>query len=739
MKKGIICFIICFVCDNVFSQSSGNQNFNLSFEQNSEKNSLPKDWFEGGNDYKIIIDTLVKFDGKKSVAIFNSKTTDSYSFGTVLLEIPANYKGKQIELKGYMKTQDIKNGFAGLVLRIDGNTDVLQFDNMYRQKINGTSDWKPYSVKLPFPKDAKSIVVGAILTGNGKMWVDNLSINIDNIDVSLAEKTTLSKAATDNEFDEGSNISLTNLSKKKIEDIKLLGMVWGFLKYYHPNAGSGDYNMDYELFRIMNKILDSDNSLVRDNLLEEWISTFGEFEYGHQNTLKEEIVKLKPDLKWIDKEKMSDGLRTKLYKIKDAKRSGKNYYVSLNVGVGNPEFNEESYQQIKYSDTGFQLLSLFRYWNIIKYFFPYKYLIEEDWDNIITEFIPKYIKVSNEKDYRLAVLELVSRIKDTHAGIRGSEGALREFYGKNYLCTKIGFVEGQAVVTGYYDEAFGLKSDLKIGDVIVSINNESIDEIIKEKQKYTSASNDAAQLRIISSYLMRTNDPFMKIKLKRGKENHSFTVPSYSTDTLNIYKRKKEPYFKAIEPKIAYINAGYLKNEHINEIKQKVADTEGLIIDLRIYPSDFIIFSLGEILMPSPKDFVKFSSVSIENPGLFTYNSPLSLGKDNADSYKGKVVILVNEETQSLGEYCAMAFRIAPNAKVIGSTTAGADGNVSKIMLPGRVLTAMSGIGVYYPDGTETQRIGIVPDVVIKPTIAGIAKNRDELLEEAIKMIQNNN
>ena len=47
----------------------------------------------------------------------------------------------------------------------------------------------------------------------------------------------------------------------------------------------------------------------------------------------------------------------------------------------------------------------------------------------------------------------------------------------------------------------------------------------------------------------------------------------------------------------------------------------------------------------------------------------------------------------------------------------------------------ISGIGVYYPDGKETQRIGIIPDIEIKPTIKGIREGRDELLEKAISII----
>jgi C-terminal processing protease CtpA/Prc len=105
-------------------------------------------------------------------------------------------------------------------------------------------------------------------------------------------------------------------------------------------------------------------------------------------------------------------------------------------------------------------------------------------------------------------------------------------------------------------------------------------------------------------------------------------------------------------------------------------------------------------------------------------------------AYKGKIIILVNEETQSQAEYTTMALRQTPGAIVLGSITAGADGNVSPIELPGGVRTMISGIGVNYPDGRETQRVGVGVDVAMKPTRAGYRDGRDELLERAIELIQ---
>ena len=89
--------------------------------------------------------------------------------------------------------------------------------------------------------------------------------------------------------------------------------------------------------------------------------------------------------------------------------------------------------------------------------------------------------------------------------------------------------------------------------------------------------------------------------------------------------------------------------------------------------------------MPLPTDFVQFSAGNLEQPGRFDMGTKLKVGTLNPDYFKGKIAILINETTQSQAEYTTMAFRVAPQAKVFGSTTAGADGNVSAILLPGKI------------------------------------------------------
>jgi hypothetical protein len=302
---------------------------------------------------------------------------------------------------------------------------------------------------------------------------------------------------------------------------------------------------------------------------------------------------------------------------------------------------------------------------------------------------------------------------------------------------EITFIEGKPVVTGYYNDTTGKEAGLIPGDEITSTNNKPVAEIIKEQLKYTPASNYPTQLRNMSLNLLRSNDSIIHVEYKRNNKITSLNLKTYPASELNLYKEysRNDTCFKILDKDIAFLYPGTFKNAYLPNITNALKNTKGLIIDMRCYPREFMVFTFGKYLMPKSTPFVKFSTGSITTPGLFTIGNDLNVGETNADYYKGKIVILINETTQSQAEYTTMAFRAAPNVTVIGSTTAGADGNVSPFYLVGGLRTMISGIGIFYPDGRGTQRVGIVPDEVVKPTIEGIKNGKDKVLERAIEII----
>jgi C-terminal processing protease CtpA/Prc len=299
------------------------------------------------------------------------------------------------------------------------------------------------------------------------------------------------------------------------------------------------------------------------------------------------------------------------------------------------------------------------------------------------------------------------------------------------------FMEGALVVDDYYNPELKTETGPEIGDVIRKIDGKNIKEIIREKSVYYPASNEAARLRDMAAEMLRSQKDAADIEFVHNGKVVSEKIKLYPRTDLKIYRlyrNVEQKCYRLLDNNIGYITLMTVKENDIAEIKKDFKDTRGIIVDIRNYPSTFVPFTLGSFFVESPTPFVKFTKGNTGNPGEFTLGDALIITPSEA-TYKGKLVVLVNEITQSQAEYTALALRACPRTTVMGSTTAGADGNVSSIVLPGGLRTMISGIGVNYPDGKETQRVGIVPDIEVLPTINGIKTGKDELLEKAVDFI----
>ena len=732
MKKTLFLLLSLFFI-NCASQTE--KKYNLNFEDYNQLYMFPKDWFEWG-DYNLSADTTYVHSGKFSGKI---KSNKNGSFGSIAYEIPANYEGKSIQLEGYMKIKNVEIGFGGLLLRIDGYQNSLTFDNMESQNVKGTKNWQKYSITLPYPEEAESIFIGGILTGTGEAWFDDFVLTIDGKDVqTLVEKEKpIHKATLDKEFDLGSKIDVPELSQELTNNLELLGKVWGFLKYNHPEVCKGNYNWDFELFRMLPKYLDTKNKLERDQFLLTWISQYGKIDECTECKETSSQAFLKPDMSWFNEFELNSELKSKLKYIYLNRFQGIHFYISSSSSAGNPNFlNENNYYNMPYDDDGFQLLALYRYWNMINYFYPYKYLTEKDWNDVLKEYIPKFINSKNKFEYELACIELIGEINDTHATTSVGFSNVQHKRGMFYQPFITQFIDDKLVVTDYYNPELKEASKVEIGDIITHIDGKSINAILDSIRPYYPASNNASKLRNIADDILRSNKEEIRMDYISNSHKKSNLLPLYEKSDLNMrwYKWTGDKCYKLLEGNIGYITLEFIKKEDIPAIKETFKNTKGIIIDIRNYPFTFVPFSLGSYFVSSSTPFVKFTNFNLDNPGEFTFTEPLEIPEEK-ETYKGKLVVLVNEITQSQAEYTAMAFRAGDNTTIVGSTTAGGDGNVSSIYLPGGLLTNISGIGVYYPDGAETQRVGIIPDVEVKPTIEGIKQGRDELLEKAIEII----
>lgn len=373
----------------------------------------------------------------------------------------------------------------------------------------------------------------------------------------------------------------------------------------------------------------------------------------------------------------------------------------------------------------------------MEYFFPYKYKTDQQWNEVLTEMIPKFISVTNDTDYQLTLAELVAKTDDSHAFLFSTLISLHQ-YGNRKLPIEYSYAEGKLVITKINDNRFHEKTLFEIGDVIYDVNGKTIPQMVNSLGKYIPASNSWGKVNKVKSKLLFSNNDSLSVKLERNGQNMEVIAKTYFVKDIIIKKVPSPQKWKFLdeEKKVGYVNMGILAKDEVNEMYTNLKSAESIIFDLRNYPK-LTIIPLSELLLPQSTTYYQFNFPETGYPGKF-YSRKNNIGRKNPDYYKGNVIVLVDENTQSQAETTTMMFKQHPKTKVIGSNTSGANGDIIRFKIAD-LDTCFTGLGAYYPDGRETQRIGIIPDIIIKPSVEGLKSGKDEVLERALLYIKNKN
>lgn len=517
-----------------------------------------------------------------------------------------------------------------------------------------------------------------------------------------------------------------------------LGKVWGLLKYYHPEVAKGQIDWDEVLISVIPAVkaavdYDSFNQEINNLIVQAGDVTIEDYNPqtpAHPN---------EPLFKWIkDNSIFNNDVRKKLMLVQKKHEPADNYYVQAGPAGNTYYGNEKGYDDPFYPDENHRLLALFRCWNILQYFFPYKKDIGEDWEKVLEEFVPRIIEAGDVWEYHLTMKEFTVHINDTHGYMYSLFLLMR--YGWIYAPVELRYIEGKTIVTRAYEALMDPPGALQEGDIILKTHDTDIDEYREIVRKYSHGSNEPAKERIISEYVQMGSAWLLPFTVLRNGQTLDVSAAGYYSAYVEQARRAEAlaaGKWKILPGNIGYVNMGILEKADVDAAMTELMNTRAIIFDLR-YNARGTQYLISDYLNPEPVDFVKIATPDMGYPGEFPFTATYQTGSDNPDYYKGRVVLLFDEFTQSHGEFVCMALETAPDVTLIGSQTAGADGNYSRCWLPGYISFHFSGLGIYYPDGSPTQRIGIVPDIVVRPTIQGIQDGRDEVLERAIQFIENN-
>lgn len=514
----------------------------------------------------------------------------------------------------------------------------------------------------------------------------------------------------------------------QIHAIVQASRIWGFAKYHHPAFASRSINADAEYFCLLNEVLQAPDSMKNDICLK-WISGLGP--YAIRDKEDDENIETFNDFNWIsDSLHLGKALSDSFMRLRNADPENNRYVKQTPVNVS---YIETQYSDIPKDDVAYRLLGVAKFWNAVDSYSPNRNLTDRPWDDVLAE----YIALAFDRSVSFSALysRMVSELCDTHVN-----SWYVPIFGGRFVPLMCQFAEDRLFVT---DTCSLVPNNFEIGDEIILIDSVSPIKRLDELAPYIPHSNRSSLLRDGSYATLLTAKNEACVEYVRGGKTYTTMISSvdgskFVNRRFSSQNTSTKPGFKEVAGGIGYINISNLTCKDEQDLENFLASCDKLIIDLRAYPAEYDVLHklLPTFFFSQAREAAEVLLPQAHRPGSFIRTTVSTRKTSDPDKlYKGKVVLLVNAHSQSMSEYFTMFLQTIPGSVTVGSQTAGADGDVTRIQLPYASFN-ITGAGICYPDGTNAQRNGVKIDKVVEPSAEGMIRGVDEQLQAAIDYLQ---
>lgn len=398
--------------------------------------------------------------------------------------------------------------------------------------------------------------------------------------------------------------------------------------------------------------------------------------------------------------------------------------------------DDADYADTIYPSRELRILAGVRVWAVLDTFFPYRYLIK-DWDGVLREMLPRLEAAPDRDTYINVLREMGVRTGDGHVGVavavpdpkmkpRGTVGA--------YLR----LVEGKAVVMRTVDAA--AEKALVVGDVIEAVDGKTVADVLAQKRRITSSSTEAPRdQRIVRDLLFGDEGTPAKLSVRdaRGKLREVL-VPRAAANLKLIFDPPPVPHWKKLPNNIGYVNLMLLTVPEVPKMFEELAGTRGIVFDLRGYPNGVLWALAPRLNLKQAKFGAQFLLPLVTGDGgdqRIRFFQPISEADKGTTLYKGKVVVMIDDRAVSQSEHTCLFLSEAAGATFVGSTTHGANGDITAMRIPGGLRMYFTGQEVRWVDGRQLQKVGVQPQIKVQPTLRGIRAGKDEVLDRAVSVI----
>jgi C-terminal processing protease CtpA/Prc len=379
-------------------------------------------------------------------------------------------------------------------------------------------------------------------------------------------------------------------------------------------------------------------------------------------------------------------------------------------------------------DRGTRLADVILFWNVAQHFFPYFDVIDTDWSAQLPIALHRAATDADGSAFDTTLHQMVAQLRDGH----GAVDSPYSFDAPNWPFAWA-FVEGHLVVTRVDSTLAGR---VRLGDEVVAIQGRHTADWVKEAEAVESAATPQYMSVLVANALMvvaGTDTLTLDLRSLAGDSRRELVTSRAERSSLMPARPNS---VTEIHPGVMYLDMTRITDADFLAALPRIEAAKGVIFDLRGYPNRISTVVLAH-LTDSTITCARWNIPSVMRPDhrdmAFEFsNWPV---QPLAPRIRAHAAFLIDGHAISYAETYLGIVEHYHLADLVGEPTAGTNGNITRVTLPGRYVVSFTGMKVLKHDGSRHHGVGILPTVAVSPTIAGIAAGRDEQLERAIAVV----
>jgi C-terminal processing protease CtpA/Prc len=278
--------------------------------------------------------------------------------------------------------------------------------------------------------------------------------------------------------------------------------------------------------------------------------------------------------------------------------------------------------------------------------------------------------------------------------------------------------------------------------VIVAIDGEPMAVRIERARKTTPAATPGMRdLTALRRALSGADGSIARLTLRDAASHNREVELKRSSGWRDRLNWRSGDKVRVLDGNIGYVDLDRLERDEVDGMFDKLGHTHAIIFDMRGYPNGTAWTIAPRLNVRGTRDAAVFERCVVKpedtdkrNGLRHKFVQPLPALPPGKSLYRGRTLMLVDERTISQSEHTGLFFEAAAGTKFVGSQSAGSNGDVTAMLLPGGLRLLFTGHDVRHADGRQLQRVGLPVDYPVKPTLKGIQAGRDEVLERALEI-----